>query len=78
LPVPNPKSLFQDRDLYGITIRQSVITNSLKQEKGRASCPATCRPQKTKLNRTVPTNRVGRIESSGDEISSVEIKHINP
>jgi hypothetical protein len=39
MPVPNPKSLFQDRDLDGIAIRLSVITNLLKQKKEHAGFP---------------------------------------
>jgi hypothetical protein len=52
-----PKLLFPNRDLKAITIRQSVITNLLKQEKGRAGCPASCNPQETRLNGTVSANR---------------------
>jgi integrase/recombinase XerD len=44
-----PKPLIPNWDLNAKTIRQSVITNLLKQEKGCASCPDTCRPQKTRL-----------------------------
>jgi hypothetical protein len=49
-----------------------VITKLLKQEKGRASCPASCNPQETMLNGTVSTNRPGGIKNSDYEISSIE------
>jgi hypothetical protein len=34
-----PKPLFQNRDFNAITIRQSVITNLLKQKKEHAGFP---------------------------------------